>query len=132
MGQTWHYMGRINGITGTTTYSNFYHKFRSNGVDRIDFIGTEQHPRDFTNSVYHGYIKNRKSYNSYGDEIDTINDQTAPSVQAFTPVWLPGSVAAGEYHTGWTNEIELDKNGYPVCLFQTRYGTDPYGGDPGA
>jgi len=132
LGVTWQYMGRLNGITGTTTYSNFYHKFRSNGVDRIDFIGCEQHPRNYTNSIYHGYIKNGKSYDSYGNEIDTINDQDAPSVQAFTTVWLTGPVAAGEYHTGWTNEIELDSDGRPVCLFQTRYGTDPYGGDPGA
>jgi hypothetical protein len=131
-GQTWQYMGRLNGIVGTTTYSNFYHKFRSNGVDRIDFIGCEQHPRNYTNSIYHGYIKNGKSYDSYGNEIDTINDQDAPTIQDFTPVWLTGPVAADEYHTGWTNEIELDSQGRPVCLFQTRYGTDSFGGAAGA
>ncbi len=131
-GETWQYMGRLNGIVGTTTYSNFYHKFRSNGVDRIHFIGCEQHPRNYTNSVFHGYIQNGKSYNSLGVEIDTIDDQDAPTIQEYTPVWLTGPVAEGEYHTGWTNELELDKNGFPVCLFQTRYGTEPYGGDPGA
>jgi hypothetical protein len=131
-GQTWHYMGRLNEQT-VSGYSNFYHKFAGNGVDRIDFIGTEAHPRDFDdNSIYHGYIQGGKSYNSYGVEIDTINDQDAPSVQAFTPIWLSGPVAAGEYHTGWTNELELDDQGYPVCLFQTRYGTDSYGGEAGA
>lgn len=131
-GQTWQYMGRLNGITGSTTYSNFYHKFRSNGVDRIDFIGCEQHPRNYTNSIYHGYIKAGRSYDSYGNEIDIINDQVAPSIGAFTPVWLTGPVAAGEYHTGWTNELELDEQGHPVCLFQTRYGLEAFGGHPGA
>lgn len=131
-GVTWQYMGRLNGIVGTTTYSNFYHKFRSNGIDRIDFIGCEQHPRNYTNSIYHGYIKNGKSYDSYGAEIDTINDQNAPTVQGFTPVWLTGPVEADEYHTGWTNELELDSQGYPVCLFQTRYGIESYGGAAGA
>lgn len=131
-GQNWTYMGRLNGITGTTTYSNFYHKFRGNGVDRIDFIGCQQHPRNYTNSIYHGYIKGGKSYDSYGNEIDTINDQSAPPIGSFTPVWFTGPVAEGQYHTGWTNELEIDDQGYPVCLFQTRYGTEIYGGNLGA
>jgi hypothetical protein len=131
-GAKWNYMGRLNDQT-VSGYSNFYHKFRSNGVDRIDFIGTEAHPRDYDdNSIYHGYIQGGKSYDSNGVEIDTINDQDAPTVQAFTPVWLSGPVSAGSYHTGWTNELELDDQGYPVCLFQTRYGTDSYGGEAGA
>jgi hypothetical protein len=132
-GQTWHYAGRLSEIVGPPGYSYYYHKFRSNGVDRIDFICTEQHPRDYTNSVYHGYIKNRKSYNSYGEVVDAnIFDQDAPGTDEFTPVWLTGPVAADSCHTGWTNELELDGNGYPVCLFQTRYGTDAYGGGTGA
>ena len=132
LGQTWNYMGRLNSPVGGATYSNFYHKIADNGVDRIDFIGTEQHPRNYNNNVYHGYIKNGKSYNSFGVEKDTINDACAPSVQAFTPVFTADPTqGAGTYHTGWTNEIELDKNGYPVCLFQTRYGTSTYGDGSG-
>jgi lysophospholipase L1-like esterase len=131
-GQNWVYMGRLNSPVGGATYSNFYHKFVGNGVDRIDFIGTEQHPRDYDNGIYHGYIKGGKSYNSYGVEIDTINDQTAPSVQAFTPVFLPDlNQGPTSYHTGWTNEIQLDKDGYPVCLYQTRYGNQPWGNGSG-
>ena len=82
-------MGKLNGITGTTTYSNFYHKFKGNGVDRIDFIGTEQHPRNYNNGVYHGYIKDGNSYDSNGVKIDPINDDVAPSVQAFTRIFTP-------------------------------------------
>lgn len=131
-GATWNYMGRLNGITGSTTYSNFYHKFAGNGVDRIDFIGCEQHPRNYNNSIYHGYIKNGKSYNSYGVEMDTLNDQTAPSIQAFTPIFITDqNQTADSYHTGWTNELELDAHGYPVCLYQTRYGTEAWGNGSG-
>jgi hypothetical protein len=126
-GQNWVYMGRLNDQAGGDSYSNFYHKFVSNGVDRIDFIGVENHPRDNNNSVYHGYIKNGKSYDSFGNEIDTINDQTAPSIQAFTRIFTAATPAADTYHTGWTNEIQLDKDGYPVCLYQTRYGITPWG-----
>jgi hypothetical protein len=126
-GQTWNYMGRLNQPT-VSGYSNFYHKFRGNGVDRIDFIGCEAHPTDFNNSIYHGYIKNGKSYNSYGTEIDsTLYDQTAPKIGMFTPVFIAGAPIDGSHHTAWTNEIEVDSDGHPVCLFQTRYGTTPYG-----
>ncbi len=132
-GQNWTYMGRLNSPVGGQTYSNFYHKFANNGVDRIDFIGCENHPRDNNNNVYHGYIKNGKSYDSNGVEIDTINNQDAPSVQAFTPIFIADTtIDANSYHTGWTNELELDKDGYPVCLYQTRHGTEPWGWDSGS
>jgi hypothetical protein len=129
---TWKYGGRINKPVGGATYSNFYHKFRGNGVDRIDFIGTEQHPRNYNNSVFHGYIKGGKGYNSFGDVIDSnLFNRDACSVQAYTPVFITDPCQGPtSYHTGWTNELELDKNGYPVCLFQTRYGTDPWGSGP--
>jgi len=129
LGATWNYMGRLNSPVGGATYSNFYHKFRGNGVDRIDFIGVEKHPRDNNNNVYHGYIKNGKSYDSYGNIVDdNLYDQNAPSVQAYTPIFITdASPGPNSYHTGWTNEIELDKDDYPVCLYQTRYGVDPWG-----
>ena len=132
-GVTWTYMGRLNSPVGGATYSNFYHKFRGNGVDRIDFIGVEQHPRNYNNSVFHGYIKGGKGYDSYGNVVDdNLYNQDAPSIQAYTPVFTAASPQlAGTYHTGWTNEIELDKDGYPVCLYQTRYGTDPWGDGSG-
>jgi hypothetical protein len=134
-GTTWHFMGRLNSPVGGATYSNFYHKFSSNGVDRIDFIGVEKHPRDNNNSVFHGYIKGGKSYNSYGVVIDnTLYDMNAPSIQAYTPVFIAGdpSTDPNAYHTGWSNEMELDKDGYPVGLYQTRHGTTPWGDSSGS
>jgi hypothetical protein len=124
-------MGKLNSSAGGHTYSNYYHKFRGNGVDRIDFIGVEHHPRDFDNSVYHGYIKGGKSYNSFGVVIDdNLYGQDAPSVRAYTPIFTataPSGIKANSYHTAWTNELEIDKNGFPVCLYQTRYGRKPWG-----
>jgi hypothetical protein len=132
-GQNWAYAGKLSSPDTGSSYSNGYYKYTSNGVDRIDFIATEHHPRDYNNSIYHGYIQGGKSYNSYGTEIDSnIFDETAPGPEDFTPVFTAGPVAAGQYHTAWTVELELDENGYPVCLFTTRYGTDDYGGEAGA
>jgi hypothetical protein len=132
LGATWQYMGKLSSAVGPSGYSYYYHKFRSNGVDRIHFICTEQHPRDYNNSVYHGYIKDGKSYDSYGNVVDNnLFDQDAPGTNLFTPVWLTGPQTADSCHTGWTNELELDKNGYPVCLYQTRHGTTPWGSGSG-
>jgi hypothetical protein len=130
-GTTWKYMGMLNNLT-ISGYSNYYHKFRSNGVDRIDFIGCEAHPRDYNNCIYHGYIKGGQSYNSYGNVIDSnLFDQNAPPIGAFTRIFTAATPATDTYHTGWTVELELDNNGYPVCLYQTRHGTTPYGDDSG-
>jgi hypothetical protein len=133
LGVNWQYMGRLNSPVGGATYSNYYHKFRSNGVDRIDFIGVEQHPRNYNNSVFHGYIKGGKGYDSFGNVIDdNLYDQDAPSIEAYTPIFIADQTQGpGTYHTGWTNEIELDKNGYPVCMFQTRYGDQVWGDGSG-
>jgi hypothetical protein len=55
-GGTWSYGGKL--LTEQKIgYVNGYTKYASNGVDRIDFITTEHHPRDFNNSIYHGYIQ---------------------------------------------------------------------------
>jgi hypothetical protein len=131
-GVTWHYGGRLTIPSGSSSYSNGYYKFNSNGVDRIDFITTEHHPRDYNNSIYHGYIKGRKSYNSYGEVVDAnIFDQNAPTPENFTRVFAAGPQVAGSYHTAWTAELERDAHGWPVCLFTTRYGTQPWGNGSG-
>ena len=131
-GVTWHYGGRLTVPSGGSSYSNGYYKFNSNGIDRIDFITTEHHPRDYNNSIYHGYIKGGKSYNSYGEVVDAnIFDQSSPVPEDFTTVFAAGPQVAGSYHTAWTAELELDSEGHPVCLFTTRYGIDPWGSGSG-
>ncbi len=127
-GETWHYAGKLSLTKTGTSYSNGYYKFVSNGRDRIDFIGTEHHPRDYNTSVYHGYIKGGKSYNSFGAVIDSnIFDEVAPAPEDFTPVFVAspedGINDSQEYHRGWTTEIQLDGQGRPVVLYTTRYGT---------
>ncbi len=132
-GVTWQYGGRLSVPSGSSSYSNGYYKFNCNGVDRIDFITTEHHPRNYNNSIYHGYIEGEKSYNSYGEVVDdNIFDQNAPYPGDFTSVFVTSPVDVNTYHTAWTIELEHDSQGMPVCLFTTRYGTEVFGGDAGA
>ena len=68
-GDYWSYAGKL--LTEKKLgYVNGYTKYASNGLDRIDFITTEHHPRDFNNSIYHGYIQGGKLYRSDGAAVD--------------------------------------------------------------
>lgn len=121
-GATWTYGGKLSVSTTGSSYSNGYFVFTSNGVDRIDFMCTEHHPRDYNNSIYHGYIKDGKSYNSLGKVIDDdIFDVTAPAPQDFTRVWATSPVTASSYHHAWTMEVEMI-DGQIQGLFTTRHG----------
>ena len=140
-GETWNYAGKLTTWNGSSpsSYSNGYFKYRSNGKDRIDFIATEHHPRNFNNSIYHGYLKDGKTFNSLGELIDDdIFDERAPDPKDFTPVFLAapldGENDETEHHTAWTIELELTPDGQPVALFSTRFGTERAGNGnlPGA
>jgi hypothetical protein len=127
-GETWTYGGKIS-LTDSSAqqsqYSNGYFKFSSNGSDRIDFIATEHHPRDFNTSIYHGYIQNGKSYDASGNVIDeNIFDEVAPPPAEFSAVWTAQQVANNTYHHGWTAELERDEHGNLYGLFTARYGTE--------
>ncbi|MCA9125762.1 MAG: BNR-4 repeat-containing protein [Planctomycetales bacterium] len=127
-GATWHYGGKLTLPKSDSSYSNGYTKFASNGKDRIDFVSTEHHPRDFNTSIFHGYIQGGKSFDSFGEVVDeNIFDEVAPAPQDFTPVFRSppedGEHDDVEFHRAWTVELELDSLGNPRTLFTTRYGT---------
>jgi Abnormal spindle-like microcephaly-assoc'd, ASPM-SPD-2-Hydin/Secretion system C-terminal sorting domain len=88
MGDSWTWGGQLTTNT-SNSYNKGYYKYWSNGVDRIDFIFTEQHPRDTLTSIYHGYIKGGKAYRSDGTIVDdNIYDTTyIPAYWNFTKVF---------------------------------------------
>jgi hypothetical protein len=57
MGNSWSYGGQLT-TNANIGYNNGYYKYCSNGIDRIDFICNDYHPRDYNTSIFHGYIKN--------------------------------------------------------------------------
>lgn len=125
-GETWAYRGILTlPPEGGRAYSNGYPKFCSNGKDRIDFIITEAHPRDYNNGVYHGYIQNGKTHDAAGNVLDenTFSDQ-APLPEKFTTVFEPAEQTGDNRHTGWTTALTRDENDELHALFTTRVGTD--------
>ena len=55
-GSSWTYGGKLF-TRPKLGYVNGYTRYASNGTDRIDLITTDHHPRDFNNSIYHGYLQ---------------------------------------------------------------------------
>jgi len=127
-GATWHYGGKLTLTRTKSSYSNGYMKFASNGKDRIDFITTEHHPRNYNTSIYHGYIQGGKSYNAEGKVIDdNIFDEKAPAPEDFTPIFKAAEEDEvnddQEYHRAWTIELERGPDGNLYAFYTTRYGT---------
>jgi pimeloyl-ACP methyl ester carboxylesterase len=81
-GNSWSFGGNL--LTSKRRgYVNGYPKYASNGVDRIDFVTTEHHPRDFNNSIYHGYVQTGKLHRSDGTVIDenVLDGEGRPSTE---------------------------------------------------
>jgi hypothetical protein len=109
-----------------------YPKYASNGVDRIYFISTETHPRNYNNSVFSGYIQGGKTYDMLGIEIDgnlfdngTVagGDGFVPDVTDFTLVQAADPLGEG-HNRLWTIDLNLDDEGDPMALYISRLNTD--------
>ena len=122
-GNIWAYGGELttNNIPG---YVQGYFKYWGNGVDRIDFICTEAHPRDYDTSMYHGYVSNGMSFNSFGTLMDTnIFDKTnIPTPQSFTPVFAAGTVMppGQTNYRCWNDDVCRYPDGTVECIIAAR------------
>jgi len=122
-GNTWTWSGELT-TNDNVGYVNGYFKYWGNGVDRIDFICTEYHPRDYSVSMYHGYISNGMSFNSLGTVMDTnIYDQlTMPKPQYFTPVFKTGTVMppGQTNYRCWNDDLCRYPDGTIECIIAAR------------
>ncbi|APR82223.1 Hypothetical protein A7982_07572 [Minicystis rosea] len=125
-GETWRHAGRLT-ESKNLGYVNGYFKYASLGVDRIDFIATEHHPRDYDTSVYHGYLQGGKLHRSDGTVIDEdAFDGDAPVPSAFTPVLTAGATIGGETLThAWIAALRIDAKGQPHAILTARANDAP-------
>ncbi|HKO48337.1 MAG TPA: hypothetical protein VJV79_11465, partial [Polyangiaceae bacterium] len=94
-GKSWKLGGRLTS-TPQVGYVAGYYKYWGNNQDRLDFLGTEAHPRDNDNSLYHGYIKDGKIHDSTGVVIDDdFTDRSAQNVTKYTQVIKAGTTIKG-------------------------------------
>ena len=120
-GQSWEYGGRLTS-TPQVGYVAGYYKYWGNGVDRIDFLATDAHPRDYDNSLYHGYVQGGKIYNSLGVEVDgNLSDANANEITDYTTVYPTGTQTNGlTLNFLWNMDVVRYEDGTIGALWKAR------------
>jgi len=110
-GQSWRYGGHL--FVGRHGYSP-YAKYASNGRDTIHIVATEDHPRNWDNSLYHGFIRHGNVYGSGGDLLAPLPTGTNTPLQAWGMTRI---YQGGPSNVAWMCDIRLDPEERPVVLF---------------
>lgn len=89
---------------------------------RIHVTITEEHPRNFDNSIYHAYIQNGQLFSSSGTVLDSnLFNGTARDPSQLTPVFTTGTDFNGVVmRRAWTTDVAVDGAGNPVTVFSAR------------
>jgi hypothetical protein len=110
-GETWRYGGHV--LIGRGGYAP-YLKYASDGKDTIHFVNTEDHPRNYDNSLYHGFIRGGKIHLSDGRVAADLSTTTNGSLHA----WDLTRIFQGDANNrAWMADIRLDEKERPVVLF---------------
>jgi len=124
-GASWNLYGRLTS-TPTVGYVAGYYKYWGNGTDRIDFVATQAHPRDDKTSLWHGYYKGGKLYDSADKVIDdNAGDTTAQNIDKFTMVVAHGTQLKTPggmipLYRLWNHDIVRYDDGTIVVMGQAR------------
>ena len=113
-GQTWTYGGRL--LHGKGGYSP-YLKYAFDNQRTLHFIATEDHPRNYDNSIYHGFLRDGEIYASDGRRIATLSTSTEAALAS----WDLTRVFQGDPdNVAWTVAIELDDQARPYIAFSVK------------
>ncbi|MBK8977608.1 MAG: BNR-4 repeat-containing protein [Planctomycetes bacterium] len=99
-----------------------YVKYASDGASRVHLITTERHPRDFDNSIYHGYVEGGVLHDSSGAVVDAdVRDADGQPPARLTPVFVSGTAIGGTVlRRAWTVDLAADASGALRALFIAR------------
>lgn len=105
-GATWSYGGKLF-TRPKVGYVNGYTRYCSNGTDRIDLITTDHHPRDYNNSIYHGYVQGDALHDAAGQVISKpVIGSAGVSQVGLTTIFEAGTELDGDVLThGWTADL---------------------------
>ncbi|GAB3237288.1 hypothetical protein GCM10027447_36350 [Glycomyces halotolerans] len=119
-GDTWAYAGKLF-TRPKVGYVNGYTRYVSGG-GRIDLVTTDHHPRDFDNSIYHGYLEAGTLHRSDGTVLDPAAlDGEAPSQADLTTVLAGSSEWGGAWMTHcWTTDIRRAADGTVAAVLTAR------------
>ncbi|MGW1346866.1 BNR-4 repeat-containing protein [Kribbella sp. NPDC002412] len=119
-GDSWTYAGKLF-TRPKVGYVNGYTRYVSTPT-RIDLVTTDHHPRDYNNSIYHGYLETGALHRSDGTVVDTVALKgEAPSQVELTTVLQAGSLWDGEVMTHcWTIDIRRAADGTIAAILLAR------------
>ena len=124
-GKTWNYGGHL--LTGKGGYSP-YLRYAFDGKETVHFVATEDHPRNYNNSLYHGFLRDGEIHGSDGKIVGPLSK----SAEAKIAAWDLTKVFAGDADdVSWIDDLKLDKDELPRLLFSVKKdarGTDGKGG----
>jgi hypothetical protein len=113
-GETWTYGGRL--LRGRDGYSP-YLKYAFDNDRTLHFIATEDHPRNFDNSIYHGCLREGVIHHSDGRAITKLSATTEAPLAS----WDLTKVFQGDPdNVAWTVDIELDEQRRPYIAFSVQ------------
>lgn len=106
---------RHTGIDGSRPYV----RYASRGIDTIHFFLSDDHPRAYDNSVYHGYYRNGKIFSSDGTELSSTSHDGRSSLK---PNDFREVFAGNQEQVAWPCDIRLDENDQPRVVFSVQTG----------
>jgi hypothetical protein len=113
-GRTWTYGGRL--LRGRDGYSP-YLKYAFDGEDTVHFVATEDHPRNYNNSIFHGFVRDGRVHLSDGTPRGVLSDTTDTKIAA----WDLTRVFQGDPdNVGWVIDLELDREKRPYVAFSVQ------------
>lgn len=94
-----------------------YLRYAGNGRDTIHFIATDDHPRAYDNSLYHGFYRAGKLHHSDGTVVGTpgTNGTSLLGPRSFTEVFR-----GGPDQVAWAVDLRLDASGNPHAVFSVQ------------
>ncbi len=113
-GKTWTYGGRLVKFSGRP-----YLKYASNGRDEVHFVTTEHHPRNYDNSIYHGFVRRGVVHASDGTPIKNLSE--GPIV----PSDATRVFAGDRDRVAWPIDLHLDAEGRPRIGYSVQMNEDP-------
>ncbi len=112
--ESWRYAGRF--LCGHSGYAPYF-KYTTDHQDTIYFVGTEDHPREFDNSVYAGFIRGGRIHQSDGVPYAPLSTTETKSGD----IWDLTCVFRGDPdNVAWVSDLHLDRDGHPVCVFSVQ------------
>lgn len=104
---------RFTGLDGSRPYL----RYASDGRDAIHFIATDDHPRAYDNSIYHGFYRAGKLCRSDGTPAGECGTDGTSKLKprSFTEVFHGDAD-----HVAWTTDLRLDADGRPRMIFSVQ------------